>query len=202
MLCCAAVRDHHDGRAKTEESAGRTEFALANPVSRTRWFGAPLLVAGTGTLVLLAVSLYALWAGTVSVGWDTQAFGDYTTVIVTHAPALAVSVGLTAALFAWFPRAGGLGTPGVHVPGWYVRWDVRSARVGTSSLTLHLGSHPVRQERPGRGDGVTLEQRCGAAGHSDRRFLPARRRQLTCRRPGTAMRSTREDVSLHAVTPV
>lgn len=108
-LCCAAYAITMTARAKTEESAGRTELALAHPVSRTRWLGAQLLVAGTGTLVLLAVSLSALWAGTVSVGWDTQAFGDYTTVILTYAPALAVYVGLTAALFAWFPRAVGLG---------------------------------------------------------------------------------------------
>jgi ABC-2 type transport system permease protein len=108
-LCCAAYAITMTARAKAEESAGRAELALAHPVSRTRWLAAQLLVAGSGTLVLLAVSLYALWAGTVSVGWDSQVFGDYTTVIITYAPALAVYLGLTAALFAWFPRAVGLG---------------------------------------------------------------------------------------------
>jgi ABC-2 type transport system permease protein len=107
-LCCAAYAITMTARARTEESAGRAELALAHPVSRTRWLAAQLLVAGSGTLVLLAVSLYALWAGTVSVGWDSQVFGDYTTVIITYAPALAVYLGLTAVLFAWFPRAVGL----------------------------------------------------------------------------------------------
>lgn len=108
-LCCAAYAITMTARAKAEESAGRTELALATPVSRSRWLGAQLLVAGGGTAVLLAVSVYAMWAGTVSVGWRQQSVGDYTSVIVSHAASLAVYIGLTATLYAWAPRAVGLG---------------------------------------------------------------------------------------------
>lgn len=108
-LCCAAYAITMTARAKAEESAGRTELALATPVSRSRWLGAQLLVASGGTAVLLAVSVYALWAGTVAVGWHQHTISDYTAVILTHAPALAVYVGLTAVLYAWAPRLVGLG---------------------------------------------------------------------------------------------
>jgi ABC-2 type transport system permease protein len=104
-LCCAAYAIVMAVRPKAEESSGRVELALALPVSRTRWLGAQLLVAGLGTLVLLAVSVYAMWAGAVSVGWEDQSFGDYTEVVLTHVPALTVYLGLTAALYAWVPRA-------------------------------------------------------------------------------------------------
>lgn len=106
-LCCAAYAIVMALRPKAEETTGRAEVALALPVSRTRWLGAQLVVAGLGTLVLLAVSVYALWAGAVSVGWEDQSFGEYTTVLWTYVPALLVYLGLTAALFAWLPKASG-----------------------------------------------------------------------------------------------
>jgi ABC-2 type transport system permease protein len=108
-LCCAAYAIVMAVRPKVEESSGRIELALSLPLSRSHWLGAQLLVAGLGTLVLLAVSVYAMWAGAVSVGWEDQSFGDYTKVVVTHLPALLMYLGLTAALFAWVPRATGLG---------------------------------------------------------------------------------------------
>ncbi|AEG43022.1 ABC transporter permease [Isoptericola variabilis] len=107
-LCCAAYAIVMALRPKAEESTGRAEVALALPVSRTRWLGAQLGVAAIGTLVLLAVSVYALWAGAVSVGWDDQSFGQYTTVLVSYVPALLVYLGLAAALFAWLPKASGV----------------------------------------------------------------------------------------------
>jgi ABC-2 type transport system permease protein len=107
-LACAAYAIVMALRPKAEESSGRVEVALALPVSRTRWLGAQLAVAGLGTLVLLAVSVYALWAGAVAVGWDDQSFGEYTTVLWTHVPALLVYLGFTAALFAWLPKASGV----------------------------------------------------------------------------------------------
>lgn len=108
-LCCAAYAVVMAARPKAEESNGRVELALALPMSRTRWLGAQLLLAGIGTLVLLVVSVYAIWAGAVSVGWEEQSFGDYTMVVWTHVPALAVYLGVTAALYAWAPRVTGLG---------------------------------------------------------------------------------------------
>jgi ABC-2 type transport system permease protein len=108
-LCSGAYATVMATRPKAEESSGRVELALALPLSRTHWLGAQLLVAGLGTVVLFAVSVYAMWAGAVSVDWEDQSFGDYTEVVWTHVPALTVYLGLTAALFAWVPRATGLG---------------------------------------------------------------------------------------------
>jgi ABC-2 type transport system permease protein len=107
-LCCAAYAIVMGLRPKAEESTGRAEVALALPVSRARWLGAQLAVAGLGTAVLLAVSVYAMWVGAVSVGWEDQSFGEYTAVLWTYLPALTVYLALTGALFAWAPRASGL----------------------------------------------------------------------------------------------
>ena len=74
-LCCAAYAMVMGARPKAEESSGRVELALSLPVSRTHWLGAQLLVAGLGTLVILAASVYAMWAGAISVGWEDQSFG-------------------------------------------------------------------------------------------------------------------------------
>ena len=107
-LCCAAYAVVAGGRPRSEESEGRAEVTLALPVSRSRWLGAQLGVATLGTVVVLVVSLYAMWLGAVGVGWDDQTFGQYTEALVTYLPALLVYVGLVGALFAWTPRLTGL----------------------------------------------------------------------------------------------
>lgn len=107
-LCCAAYAVVMTARPKAEEASGRVELALSLPLSRVRWLGAQILVAALGTVLLLAVSVYAMWAGAVSVGWDQQSFADYTAVVWSYLPALGVYLGLTAALYAWLPRATGL----------------------------------------------------------------------------------------------
>ncbi|WP_129786238.1 ABC transporter permease [Promicromonospora panici] len=109
MLCCAAYAVVMGQRPKAEEGVGRAEIALAKPVSRQRWFGSQLLVAGLGTAVLAAVSIWGLWVGAVSVGYEEQSFGDYTEVLWPYLLALAVYLGFTAALYAWFPRVAGIG---------------------------------------------------------------------------------------------
>jgi len=107
-LCCAGYAVVVGARPKGEESEGRVELALSTPVSRSRWLGSNLAVAVAGTVVLLAVSVYGMWLGAVSVGWDDQAFGAYSQALVTYLPAVLIFSALTAALFAWAPRATGI----------------------------------------------------------------------------------------------
>lgn len=95
-------------RVKGEEESGRTEIVLAAPVSRGRWLAAPLLVAFLGTVVVQITGALALWLGAASTGYDELAFGEYLELGLAYLPALAVLVGLAAALYAWLPRATGL----------------------------------------------------------------------------------------------
>ncbi|MCK0117577.1 hypothetical protein MWU57_11090 [Isoptericola sp. S6320L] len=104
-LCAAAYAIVMGLRPKAEETTARAEVVLSTPVSRGRWLGAQLLVAGAGTVVLLAVGVYALWAGAASVGVTEPGLGTYTEVLVSYVPAVLIYLGLTAALFAWIPRA-------------------------------------------------------------------------------------------------
>ncbi|UKJ65397.1 hypothetical protein H1Q78_08910 [Cellulosimicrobium cellulans] len=108
-LCCAAYAIVMGLRPKAEESAGRAEVALAAPVSRHRWLGAQLLVAGLGTTALLAVSVYAVWLGALAVDGGGPDIAGYTQVLASYLPAVLVYLGLTAALYAWAPRATGAG---------------------------------------------------------------------------------------------
>ncbi|MDR3068628.1 MAG: hypothetical protein LBU50_03910, partial [Cellulomonas sp.] len=93
-------------RARTEETEGRTELVLATPVSRTRWLGAQLAVAGLGTTVLMAVGSLGLAAGAYSTGATDPGLGTYLVAASAYLPALGVVLGLSAALFAWAPRWG------------------------------------------------------------------------------------------------
>ncbi|MEU4363795.1 hypothetical protein [Promicromonospora sp. NPDC023987] len=103
-LTCVAYAIVMSGRAKGEEEAGRAEVVLALSVSRSRWLGAHLVVVGLSTVVLIAVSVYAVWAGAVQVGMSEPGFGAYTDVFWTYSVAVLVYLGLSAALYAWAPR--------------------------------------------------------------------------------------------------
>ena len=92
-------------RAKAEEEAGRAEYALATPVSRSRWLGANLAVASFGTVVVLLVGVVALATGAVASGLTDPGFGQVLGLGVLYLPALAVVLGLAAALYAWVSRA-------------------------------------------------------------------------------------------------
>ena len=91
-------------RARSEESAGRLEPMLGLPVSRSRWFGAQMTVAALGTLVLALTTGATLWLGAVLVGITDPGLGTYLQAVLAYLPALAVYLGLTAALYAWVPR--------------------------------------------------------------------------------------------------
>jgi ABC-2 type transport system permease protein len=103
-LACAAYAIVLSGRAKAEETAGRAEVVLALSVSRSRWFGAHLVVVGLSTVALVAVSVYAMWAGAAQVGMGEPGLAAYTDVFWTYSVALLVYLGLSAALYAWVPR--------------------------------------------------------------------------------------------------
>ncbi|PWH07169.1 hypothetical protein DEO23_00440 [Brachybacterium endophyticum] len=108
-LCAAAYGIVASGQhCRAEETSGRLEAVLAAPVSRRRWLTAQLLVALTGTAVLLVVSVAALAAGALAVGVDDPDVGRYGAALLAHLPATLVFAALSAALFAWVPRGGGL----------------------------------------------------------------------------------------------
>lgn len=92
-------------RVKAEEEAGRAEYLLATPVSRARWLGAYLAVAGIGTVVVTMSGVLAIWVGAVAAGLADPALGGFVELGLAYLPALAVLVGLAAALYAWVPRA-------------------------------------------------------------------------------------------------
>ncbi|MBO0611072.1 ABC transporter permease [Myceligenerans salitolerans] len=108
MLCVAAYAIVMGGRGKAEESAGRAELVLARPVARSTWYGAQLLVAGIGTVVLAVVTVYSMWAGGAAAGEDFFSFGDYTEVLWPYIPAVLCFLGFTATMYAWFPQHAGL----------------------------------------------------------------------------------------------
>ncbi|MGW8566723.1 ABC transporter permease [Isoptericola sp. NPDC055881] len=95
-------------RAKSEEEAGRAEYVLATPVSRSRWLGASLGVTSVGTVVVLVTGVLALAAGAAVAGAQDVTSGEITEAGLLYLPALAVFVGFAAALFAWAPKASSL----------------------------------------------------------------------------------------------
>lgn len=92
-------------RARSEESAGRLEPVLGLPVSRTRWFAAQVGVAALGTAVLAVTTGGTIWLGAVLVGVGDPGPGTFVTAVLVYLPGLAVYLALTAALYAWVPRA-------------------------------------------------------------------------------------------------
>ncbi|MCL2423564.1 MAG: hypothetical protein FWD11_06685, partial [Micrococcales bacterium] len=91
-------------RARTEETAGRTEYVLATGVSRRRWLSAQLVVAGGGAGVLMVAGGLAMAVGAASVGAKDPSAGSFLAAAAVYLPAVAVIVGVAAALFAWLPR--------------------------------------------------------------------------------------------------
>ncbi|MFB7249170.1 ABC transporter permease [Microbacterium sp. NPDC056234] len=90
---------------KAEEASGRLELTLSTPVGRSRWLAAQLIVAGLGTLLLLAVSIFGMWAGAALVGIEDPTVGDFAVVWASYAPGVLALLALTAALYGWVPRA-------------------------------------------------------------------------------------------------
>lgn len=104
-VCTAAYAIVMGQRAKAEETSGRLELTLSTPAGRVRWLGAQLVVTIVGTLIVLAVSVFGMWAGAELVGVDDPTLGDFALVYASYAPAVLVFAGLTAALYGWLPGA-------------------------------------------------------------------------------------------------
>ena len=104
-ICAAAYAIAMAQRARAEESSGRLEVVLATPVSRTRWLGAQVAVTVGGTVLLLAVSLLALWLGGLTVGVAEPGLGAYVALLVAYLPAVLVFLGAAVALYGRAPRA-------------------------------------------------------------------------------------------------
>ncbi|WP_232527751.1 ABC transporter permease [Microbacterium suaedae] len=107
-LCAAAYAIVAGQRAREEESSGRLEIVAAAPVSRGGWFTAQMLVAALGSLLVLAVSVGALWLGGFLVGIEDPGPADFGRVLAFSAPGVLVFLAVTAALYAWLPRAMGV----------------------------------------------------------------------------------------------
>jgi ABC-2 type transport system permease protein len=91
-------------RVKGEEESGRAELALAQPVGRARWFASGLVWALAGTAVVQVSGVLLLWAGATLSGVTEPGLGAYLELALAYLPALALVVGLAAALYAWLPR--------------------------------------------------------------------------------------------------
>ncbi|MGB3707370.1 ABC transporter permease [Gordonia sp. (in: high G+C Gram-positive bacteria)] len=99
-------------RWRSEETSGRMEMLLANPVSRSRYFAAQTTMIGVAVLVALiaAPAAIVLGAGLSGVGWATSAqtaFG----VAAASIPAVAATMMLAVACFAYRGRLAVVGWP-------------------------------------------------------------------------------------------
>ncbi|MCE7080852.1 ABC transporter permease [Streptomyces sp. ST2-7A] len=92
-------------RVRAEETGGRAESLLATGLSRSRWAGGHLAVAllgGTAALVAGGLVLGVTGAATLGQG---DLVGSVLGASLAYGPALWLTVGATAALIGWAPRA-------------------------------------------------------------------------------------------------
>lgn len=90
--------------ARNEETAGRAEDVLAGPVSRWRWLGSQLAVVTVATAVIVLAAGAAMGITAAATLHDGAMFGRLVGAAANLLPATLTVVGLTAAVFAWFPR--------------------------------------------------------------------------------------------------
>lgn len=92
------------GRLRADETGGRLETTLAQPISRPAWFGAEILVIGLGMVIVTLVPVLALGlvvAGQLS---DGSEIGHILMAGIDYLPAIAVLAGFALLLFGWLPR--------------------------------------------------------------------------------------------------
>ncbi|MEO8898803.1 MAG: hypothetical protein ABI473_08965 [Candidatus Dormibacter sp.] len=100
--------------ARGEESSGRLELLIANPLSRTSWLlGAASLAAGVA-LVIAMLSTLAIWVGAVAIG-QSLSLGSMLAAGVNCLPIIVIAVGFGMAVLAFAPRAVGILYAGVAV---------------------------------------------------------------------------------------
>lgn len=95
-------------RLKGEEESGRTELTLSAPVARARHLAASVLLALLGAAFVQVTGALGLWFGATASGYDDLPTRTYLELGSAYLPAVAVLVGLGAALYAWLPRFTGL----------------------------------------------------------------------------------------------
>ena len=109
MLFCAMIAAAYGVssalRARSEETAGRTEPVLATKTSRWAWLGSHLVMAMAGSaLVLVAAGLGEGLAYAAAVS-DTSQIPRMMGVGLAYAPAVWVIIGVAVLAFGWLPRA-------------------------------------------------------------------------------------------------
>ena len=93
-------------RLRTEEAGGRVELLLAAPVGRLRWAASHLLypIAGSGLLLALSGAAAGLAHGGRSGALGRQS-AELVWAGIVQLPAVWVAVGVTVAVYGFFPRA-------------------------------------------------------------------------------------------------
>jgi ABC-2 type transport system permease protein len=100
LFMCAQL-----GAAGREESEGRLETLLAQPVARLRWLGGRLLLASAGAAVIALTAGLFTWAGAVSQGVSI-ALPKMIEAGANCLPVALLFLGLAALAHALAPRAG------------------------------------------------------------------------------------------------
>jgi ABC-2 type transport system permease protein len=90
--------------ARAEESSGRLELLVAEPLSRERWLVSRALLAGGAALLLAVIASLTMWAAAGAAG-QTLDLGRMAEAALNCLPIIAVTVGLAAAVLAVAPRA-------------------------------------------------------------------------------------------------
>ena len=99
LFACAQI-----GAARQEESGEQLETLLAQPLSRQRWLGGRLLLAGAGAVALAATAGLATWAGAASEG-VTISLGHALEAGANCLPVALLFLGVAALAYAVVPRA-------------------------------------------------------------------------------------------------
>ncbi|SEB49888.1 ABC-2 type transport system permease protein [Paramicrobacterium humi] len=86
--------------ARIEEANGRLEAQLATALSRTRWLGAPIVLALVWSALMLTCSGAAL-AGSYG---KAGAFGELVAASLSYLPACVVLIGIAVFTLGWLPR--------------------------------------------------------------------------------------------------
>ncbi|GAA2513511.1 ABC transporter permease [Pilimelia columellifera] len=91
-------------RARSDETDGRAELALATTVTRPRWIGAYLVVTLLGVTALLAAAGLAAGLAHANNTGRAADIGRVLGAALAHLPAVAVLIGAAAAIVGWLPR--------------------------------------------------------------------------------------------------
>lgn len=92
------------GAARAEEENGLAEAMLAHPVSRLRWLGGHVALAGVGGLLLMLFAGSAVWVGCIASGLDTVTWWQATSSLLNAGPVVLLAGGLSVLAFGVAPR--------------------------------------------------------------------------------------------------